>query len=97
MDQKKLLTKEDVIKNKNDAILKISKYLDDCILKDAKYLKKANLLSYWIKNHIDYLEEEENFDSSTLKQYSRGDIIKAHLGFNVGNEEGGTPLLYCIR
>lgn len=94
LDKRTILTKEDVIKNKNEAILKISRYLDDCILNDNKYLKKANLLSYWIKNHIDYLEKEEDFDSSTLKQYSRGDIIKAHLGFNVGNEEGG--LHYCI-
>lgn len=92
--QNKVLTKEKVMENKNETILKLNKYLDDCILKDNKYLKKANLLSYWIKNHIDYLEQEETFDSSRLKQYSRGDIIKANLGFNVGNEEGG--LHYCI-
>lgn len=29
-----------------------------------------------------------------MKKYKRGSIIKANLGFNVGNEEGG--LHYCI-
>ena len=29
-----------------------------------------------------------------MKEYSRGDIVKINLGFNVGNEEGG--LHYCV-
>lgn len=83
-----------IINNKNEAISKINDYLDKCILQDIKHAKKANLLSFWFKNYIQYLDEEDDFDSSRLKSYSRGDIIKVNLGFNVGNEEGG--LHYCV-
>ena len=83
-----------VINNKNEAINKLNEYLDNCIVQDDKYLKKANLLSYWLKDYINYIQQEETFNSSHLKEYSRGDIIKANLGFNVGNEEGG--LHYCV-
>lgn len=83
-----------IIKNKNTAIKDLENYLNECILSDKKHQKKANLISYWLKDYTKYLSEEESFDSSTLKHYSRGDVIKANLGFNVGNEEGG--LHYCI-
>lgn len=88
------LDKKNIIDNKNEAINKINEYLDNCIIQDDIHAKKANLLSYWLKDYFRYLEQEENFNSSYLKEYSRGDIIKVNLGFNVGNEEGG--LHYCI-
>lgn len=88
------LDKKKIIDNKNEAINKINEYLDNCIIQDDIHTKKANLLSYWLKDYFRYLEQEENFNSSYLKEYSRGDIIKVNLGFNVGNEEGG--LHYCI-
>lgn len=85
---------QNVIKNKNEAIKKFSDYLDNCIVKDEKHLKKANLISYWLKDYANYIEQEENFNSNLLKEYHRGDIIKVNLGFNIGNEEGG--LHYCV-
>lgn len=91
--QNQELTKESIVKNKNEAITKITEFLDKLML-DEVYLKKANLLSYWLKSYITYLNEEDNFDSNNLKEYCRGDIIKANLGFNIGNEEGG--LHYCV-
>ena len=57
-------------------------------------LKKANLLSYWFEDFAKYILAEETFNPKFLKKYKRGSIIKANLGFNVGNEEGG--LHYCI-
>lgn len=57
-------------------------------------LKKANLLSYWFEDFAKYNLAEETFNPKLLKKYKRGNIIKANLGFNVGNEEGG--LHYCI-
>ena len=57
-------------------------------------LKKANLLSYWFEDFAKYNLAEETFNPKLLKKYKRGSIIKANLGFNVGNEEGG--LHYCI-
>ncbi len=56
--------------------------------------KKANLLSYWFEDFAKYNLAEETFNPKLLKKYKRGSIIKANLGFNVGNEEGG--LHYCI-
>lgn len=88
------LDKKNIIENKNEAINKINEYLDNCIIQDKKHAKKANLLSYWLKDFINYIEQEETFNSSYLKEYSRGDVIKVNLGFNVGNEEGG--LHYCV-
>lgn len=90
----KNLDVKSVIENKNESISLFNSYLDGCIVQDNEHLKKANLLSYWIKDYTTYLQREETFDSSKLKEYSRGDIIKVNLGFNIGNEEGG--LHYCV-
>ena len=49
-------------------------------------LKKANLLSFWFEDFAKYNLAEENFNPKLLKKYKRGSIIKANLGFNVGNE-----------
>ena len=88
------IEKENVIKNKNEAIKILNNYLDTCISTDTKHLKKANLISYWLKDYIRYIENEETFFCDKLKKYNRGDIIKVNLGFNIGNEEGG--LHYCV-
>ena len=61
---------------------------------DKNNFKKANLLSYWFEDFAKYILAEETFNPKLLKKYKRGSIIKANLGFNVGNEEGG--LHYCI-
>lgn len=88
------LDNQKILNNKNEALNKVNKYLDSWIVQDKIHAKKANLISYWLKDFFKYIEQEETFDSSYLKEYSRGDIIKVNLGFNVGNEEGG--LHYCI-
>lgn len=92
MNQKREI--KDIINNKNTAINNINIYLDNCITSDDKHIKKADLLSFWLNDYIKYLDQEETFNSSRLKEYKRGDVIKANLGFNVGNEEGG--LHYCV-
>lgn len=61
---------------------------------DNNNFKKVNLLSYWFEDFAKYILAEETFNPKLLKKYKRGSIIKANLGFNVGNEEGG--LHYCI-
>ena len=85
---------ENIKENKDKALENIENYLNKCILSDSKHQKKANLISYWLKDYINYLSNEETFNSSNLKHYNRGDVIKVNLGFNVGNELGG--LHYCI-
>lgn len=56
--------------------------------------RKVHLLSFWFEDFVMYNLSEKTFKPKLLKKYKRGSIIKANLGFNVGNEEGG--LHYCI-
>lgn len=61
---------------------------------DKEEFKKSELLAYWIHDFAVYHDEEPNFDTSRIRTFKRGDIVKANLGFNIGNELGG--LHYCI-
>lgn len=89
------MNKEEVIKNKNEAIKMMTDYLDNCLaLGDNINIKKVNLISYWQKDYINYIKDEKNFNPINLKTYKRGDVIKVNLGFNIGSELGG--LHYCI-
>lgn len=51
--------------------------------------KKADLICYWLKDYINFLSSEKDFSSKKLKRYKRGEIVKVHLGFRIGSEEGG--------
>ncbi len=89
------MEKEDIIENTNEAIKTVKDYLEKCLANnDAVYMKKANILSYWLKDYIKYIEIEKHFNPVNLKTYKRGDVIKVNLGFNIGSELGG--LHYCI-
>ena len=61
---------------------------------DPKLQKKASILSYWLDDYMRMLKKEETFNPRKLKRYKRGEIVKVHLGYNIGNEEGG--LHYAI-
>ena len=89
------MNKEDVIKNKNEAIKMMTDYLNNCLeIDDSTNIKKVNLISYWLRDYIKYIKDEKNFNPINLKTYERGDIIKVNLGFNIGSEMGG--LHYCV-
>ena len=84
---------------KNDAFIHKDKSLNRLDLSFLKHIelaeyKKSDLLAYWINDFAVYHDEERNFDVSKSGVYSRGDVIKVNLGFNIGNELGG--LHYCI-
>mgnify|MGYP000109733507 FL=1 len=55
----------------------------------GKHLKKANLISYWIKDYTRFINFEETFDPTRNISYKRGNIVKLNFGFNVGSEYGG--------
>ncbi len=85
--------------NTNDLIQRAIKSVSDLLhnyqtSKDPKNKKKASLFSYWLYDYTKMLKYEETFDSKRLKTYKRGEIIKVHLGYNIGSEEGG--LHYAI-
>lgn len=89
------LNKEKIEKNKNEAIKKLDNFIEELIENDAERdSKKANLISYWLKEYARYIKSEKTFDPKKQENYKRGDIVKVNLGFNIGNEEGG--LHYAI-
>lgn len=76
--------------HRQKAVQKLDKYLEMLInTGDPKFEGKADKLSYWLEDWSTFLQYETQFDPKKLKRYKRGEIIKVHLGFNVGSEEGG--------
>ena len=83
-------SKEDVIQNKKQAIKKLNSMLEGFINNPSgQRLKKANLLSYWIKDYVRMINFEEEFDPTRNISYKRGNIVKVDFGFNIGAEYGG--------
>jgi len=56
--------------------------------------KKSDLLAYWINDFAEYHDEERIFDIAKSGIYSRGDVIKVNLGFNIVNR---IVLLWLIK
>ena len=91
----KLKTKDEISSHKEQSISNFSAFLDDLITSDdPNNAKRADLISYWLKDFQLYLSQEKAFDAAKIKSYKRGDVIKVNLGFNVGSEQGG--LRYAI-
>ncbi|MCW1052658.1 type II toxin-antitoxin system PemK/MazF family toxin [Streptococcus anginosus] len=88
----KKLSKNESLNLKNEMLVKFDDYLTGLIEGEQK--AKAEKISYWVSDWIKYLEREENFSPNKMLKYKRGSIVKVHLGFNVGSEEGG--LHYAI-
>ena len=82
---------EDIVKSNKDSALqslnaRIQGFIDSG---NPVNLKRADLLSFWIKTYAGYLKQEMTFDPNYLIKYKKGDIVKVNLGYRVGNEEGG--------
>ena len=73
---------------RDTALAEIKKYMDSI---DQDRAKK---LAYWIKDYANFLTQEQTFQPQKLIRYERGAIVKVHLGYRVGSEEGG--LHYAI-
>lgn len=87
--------KEELDQHKREALCKLENYIDSLINSPSPKINgKADKLSYWLEDWITFLDFENDFSPSSLRKYKRGEIIKAHLGYNVGSEEGG--LHYCV-
>ncbi len=84
------IDKESVIQHKKKSIKAVNRMLEGYINSgNDKFLKKADLISYWLESFSLYVSSEEKFDPRRLIRYSRGDVIRLNLGFNIGNEMGG--------
>ena len=86
-------TKEEIKAHKDQTISDLSEFLDT-LIESPDDAKRADLISYWLKDFQTYISREKSFDASKIKSYKRGDVIKVNLGFNVGSEQGG--LRYAI-
>lgn len=56
---------------------------------DSLEPKKQRTLSYWLCDYARFLGKEKEFNPQKLVTYKRGAIVKVHLGFRIGSEEGG--------
>ena len=83
-------TKESLIFHKEKALECLNTYLDSLIgSPDEPTRKKADKLSYWFEDYARQLNKEKTFNPTKYIKYQRGDIVKVHLGYRIGNEEGG--------
>ena len=83
-------TKDKLHEHQSIAIEKLNTFLSELIESDDPELNgKADKLCYWLEDWTKFLHYEPNFSPKSLRRYKRGEIIKVHLGFNVGSEEGG--------
>ena len=87
----------DEVVSRNENSLKSMDNLLSEYINSGDNLKKANLISYWIKDFSNYIKFEDEFDSKRLIRYSRGDVIKVNLGFRVGKELGGLHYAVVIE
>lgn len=83
-------TADRVQANKNSSIQSLDARLQSLIdSDDPADIKRADLISYWIRSYSLYLKQEITFDPRRLINYRKGDIVKINLGYRIGNEEGG--------
>ena len=68
---------------RDNALSELKKHMDSM---DETTAKK---LAYWISDYTRFLKDEKSFDPKKCIRYKRGAIVKVHLGFRVGSEEGG--------
>ena len=83
---------EDLIKK---AVSSLQSYFANCLSDPSERIQKsAKLIAYWICDYIRFIESEPRLKRREWKKYKRGDVLKVHLGYRIGNEEGG--LHYAI-
>lgn len=79
---------EDINALKANAVTRLTTFMNSL---DSKHQK---IMAYWIQDYVRFLKKESSVDFSKLVRYKRGSIVKAHLGYRIGSEEGG--LHYAI-
>ena len=83
-------SRTEVTNHKDKALSKLDNYLVSQIgTNNPNLIARADKLAYWIEDYANFLKKEETFDSSKGIKYKKGDIVKVHLGFRLGREEGG--------
>lgn len=86
-------TKDEIQSHKNQTLSDLSVFLDT-LIENPQDAKRADLISYWLRDFQSYISQEKSFNASKIKSYKRGDVVKVNLGFNIGSEQGG--LRYAV-
>lgn len=73
---------------RDTALDSLKKYMD------SMPPSKGKKLAYWVQDYTRFLKHEETFKPQKYVRYKRGAVIKAHLGYRIGSEQGG--LHYAI-
>lgn len=95
---KKQKSNDELHLHKQNALDQLDTYISSMIVSNnPKQKSKAEKLSYWLEDYTKFLSFEKNFTSDSLKRYKRGDILKVHLGYNIGSEEGGLHYAVVIE
>lgn len=58
--------------------------------------KKQCIIAEWLFTWSKYLNYEQTFKPERLCHFRRGDIVHINLGFNVGNEQGGSHFAVVV-
>lgn len=83
-------TKDELKFHKKKSLKKLDAYIDSLIDDpEIRINGKADKLCYWISDYARLLKKEKTFNPEKSIRYHRGDIVKIHLGYRIGNEEGG--------
>lgn len=86
----KCKTEEELDLHKRNSLQTLDNYISTLISNvDPKVRHKADKFCYWLEDYAKYLNYEKKFNPIELKRYKRGEIIRVHLGYNIGSEEGG--------
>lgn len=51
--------------------------------------KNAALITYWLRDYINYLQNEEKFNPHFNIRYQHGQIVYVNFGYRIGSELGG--------
>ena len=87
----KKLSSEDLKKLVDSSLNELTEFTTELQTnkKNTVNLKRAMLLAYWIKDYVNFLRAEKNFNPTKMLRYKRGDIILVNFGFRIGSELGG--------
>jgi mRNA-degrading endonuclease toxin of MazEF toxin-antitoxin module len=59
--------------------------------------KQQHIIKEWLETWGTYITAECSFDPKKLMYYKRGDVVLVRLGYNIGNELGGTRYAIVVE
>ncbi|MBF0714538.1 type II toxin-antitoxin system PemK/MazF family toxin [Gemella sp. GH3] len=84
MDYKKEENRKEFLEFKDKILTKLNS-----LLTHELPHKKSAILTYWLKDYINFLNREKNFKPHFLPVYKFGQVVEVNLGYNLGAEFGG--------